>query len=329
MASLGRGPWEWRVPAVHEAPTRPHGRHSRLLARVSMRVSRQFSGTPPNALVAFHVLPAAGATTALSAAKVLRRRRATRGTCSKAVMTLVDGHYHLYKSFHATAGAQLCNQRGEPTNVVYTFMQQLERIHRELEPSHMAVVLDSQTSALSRRQVLPEYKKNRRCPPDLLVQVPKVMQACEAMGVPWRAHEDFEADDLIASYTRRFVECGEEGVVKILSCDKDLLELVSDKVELVDTRDQHSPFQRMDVAQAGTKTIGATLERAGCVTVRVCSLVLLLQWATRPTTSRAPGAQNHSENHSIHWQQIDIETDFMFEQTCCTCPIYDLTLREF
>jgi len=169
-------------------------------------------------------------------------------------MALVDGHYHIYKSFYATKHSGLCNQRGEPTNIVHSFMQQIERIHREVEPSHMAVLLDSATSSSSRRDFLPEYKKNRKCPKELLEQLPKVIKACDAMGVPWRCHEDFEADDLIASYTRRFSAFGSGCEVKIVSCDKDLLELVGDQVELLDTpRDHRSGFVRMDRSEVWNK----------------------------------------------------------------------------
>ena len=199
--------------------------------------------------------PASGAAAAsvALAARVTWHRRA--GCSSKAIMTLVDGHYHIYKSFYATKYSGLRNQRGEPTNIVYSFMQQLERIHRELEPSHMAVLLDSETSSSSRREVLPEYKKNRKCPKELLEQLPKVIKACDAMGVQWRSHEDFEADDLIASYTRRFSAGGSSCHVKIVSCDKDLLELVGDQVELLDTpRDRNrSGFVRMDRSEVWNK----------------------------------------------------------------------------
>ncbi|CAE7304203.1 unnamed protein product [Symbiodinium sp. CCMP2592] len=197
--------------------------------------------------------PASGAAAAAALAARLTRHR--RAPCSsKAIMTLVDGHYHIYKSFYATKHSGLCNQRGEPTNIVHSFMQQIERIHRELEPSHMAVLLDSATSSSSRRDFLPEYKKNRKCPKELLEQLPKVIKACDAMGVQWRCHEDFEADDLIASYTRRFGAFGSGCEVKIVSCDKDLLELVGDQVELLDTpRDHRSGFVRMDRSEVWNK----------------------------------------------------------------------------
>ena len=198
----------------------------------------------------------AAATVAL-AAKVMRHRMVSArcASGSNAIMTLVDGHYHIYKSFHATKYTGLCNQRGEPTNVVYSFMQQLESIHRECEPSHMAVILDSKTSSSSRREVLPQYKKHRRCPEELLVQVPKVIKACSAMGVQWRMHEDFEADDVIASYTRRFSAQVSSGHVKIVSSDKDLLELVGDQVELLysDPRNPQAPFVSMDKAEVWNK----------------------------------------------------------------------------
>ncbi|CAE7679304.1 efhc2 [Symbiodinium sp. CCMP2456] len=214
----------------------------RALPRVNMRALNR-------------VGPASGAAVAsvALAARVTWHRRAR--CSSTAIMTLVDGHYHIYKSFYATKYSGLCNQRGEPTNIVYSFMQQLERIHRELEPSHMAVLLDSETSSSSRREVLPEYKKNRKCPPELLEQLPKVIKACEAMGVQWRSSEDFEADDLIASYTRRFSAGSRSCHVKIVSCDKDLLELVGDQVELLDTprHKNRSGFVRMDRSEVWNK----------------------------------------------------------------------------
>ncbi|CAE7775686.1 polA [Symbiodinium pilosum] len=73
------------------------------------------------------------------------------------------------------------------------------------------------------------------------------------MGLQCREDPDFEADDLIASYTRGF-DTGEKDVfVKIISSDKDLLELVNGQVELLDSRDHQSPFLRMDVAEVWNK----------------------------------------------------------------------------
>ena len=247
MASLGRfGPGTVGAPRGGPA---------------SLRLEGARTGVRPGAMQAFGRLQSnraweirAAATLAL-AAKVIRQRMVSVRCASNAIMTLVDGHYHMYKSFHATKDTGLCNRRGEPTNVVYSFMQQLERIHRECEPSHMAVILDSKTSSFSRQKVLPEYKKHRSCPEALLVQVPKVIEACSAMGVPWRRHEDFEADDVIASYTRRFSAEVPSGRVKIVSSDKDLLELVGDQVELLysDPRNHQAPFLSINKAEVWNK----------------------------------------------------------------------------
>ncbi|CAJ1392420.1 unnamed protein product [Effrenium voratum] len=98
----------------------------------------------------------------------------------------------------------------------------------------MAVLFDSPTSSALRRETLQTYKSSRRCPVDLQLQMPKAQQACDAMGYSWKCSPDHEADDLIATLTWAHHE---QRSVKIASADKDLLQLVNDRVSLITCAD--------------------------------------------------------------------------------------------
>ncbi len=103
----------------------------------------------------------------------------------------------------------------------------------DLNPDHIAVIFDSARETF-RNEIAPDYKANRPEPPeDLVVQFPLVRQATEAFNLDCIEMPGFEADDLIATYTRLAVEAGAD--VTIISSDKDLMQLVSDRVTMLDT----------------------------------------------------------------------------------------------
>mmetsp|Transcript_61965 Transcript_61965/g.110163 ORF Transcript_61965/g.110163 Transcript_61965/m.110163 type:complete len:1294 (+) Transcript_61965:52-3933(+) len=149
------------------------------------------------------------------------------------VLALVDGHACLYQSFHAlrNQNTYLCNSRGEPTGAVMSFIKQIENMRYQLQPSHLAVMMDEPGGDTERRKVLPGYKQGRSCPDELRAQFSKAREACDAIGVPWRSSRGYEADDLIATYA---LEARKDSLVKIASPDKDLLQLVDDQVNLVE-----------------------------------------------------------------------------------------------
>jgi DNA polymerase-1 len=143
---------------------------------------------------------------------------------------LVDGSAYIYRAYHAIT--PLTNSSGLPTHAVYGFTNILLRLIREKEASHLAVAFDRRGPTF-RSRLYPQYKATRPpMPDDLACQLPYVRQVVEAYNITGLEQEGFEADDLIASATRRLRAEGRE--VVLVSGDKDLLQLVGDGVSLWD-----------------------------------------------------------------------------------------------
>ena len=145
-------------------------------------------------------------------------------------LTLIDGSGFVFRAYHAIP--PLSTTRGVPTNAVYGFTTMLLKALREHAPTHAAVVLDAGRRTF-RNDLDPAYKANRPAPPDDLVpQFPLVREVARALDVPVIEEPGFEADDVIATLTRRARALGWEVVV--VTGDKDLAQLAGEGVELYD-----------------------------------------------------------------------------------------------
>jgi DNA polymerase I len=149
---------------------------------------------------------------------------------------LVDGSGFIFRAYFARARtADPVFQRksdGMVTEVVTLFSNMLDKYRRETDADHMAVVFDASGQSF-RNRIYGDYKANRReMPDDLRPQLEHVRRAAAAFDICQIEMPDFEADDLIATYARHAVEAGAE--VTILSSDKDLMQLVDDKVKMRD-----------------------------------------------------------------------------------------------
>ncbi len=121
---------------------------------------------------------------------------------------------------------------GTPVNAVYGFTNMLMKLLDNTDADHIAVVFDVARKTF-RNDIYPEYKANRPPPPDdLIPQFPLVREAARALNLACVEMPGFEADDLIATYTRLAREAGAE--VTIVSSDKDLMQLVGDGVIMLD-----------------------------------------------------------------------------------------------
>src|SRR5213594_4438874 len=139
---------------------------------------------------------------------------------------LVDGSNNLYRAFYAIRG--LSTSKGLPTNAVYGFTSMLRKLLREHAPRYLGVAFDLAEPTF-RHKAYAEYKANRpETPPDLVAQIPYVKKVCQALGVPFLEFSGFEADDVIATLADRARKAGFHVVV--VATDKDLLQLVGDRV---------------------------------------------------------------------------------------------------
>jgi DNA polymerase-1 len=146
-------------------------------------------------------------------------------------IVLIDGSGFIFRAFHGLP--PLTRPDGTPVNAVLGFTNMLWKILRDSKASYFAVIFDTARKTF-RSDIYPEYKAHRPPPPDELIpQFDLVRDATRAFNVPSLEMRGYEADDLIATYTRRACEAGMR--VTIVSSDKDLMQLVEDpQVVLLD-----------------------------------------------------------------------------------------------
>ncbi|HEY3499368.1 MAG TPA: DNA polymerase I [Polyangiaceae bacterium] len=147
------------------------------------------------------------------------------------VLYIVDLSSYVLRAYHAIAPLQ--SPSGEPTQAVLGTVTMLERLVRERRPQLVAIAMDSGRVTF-RREIYPEYKAHRPpSPPDLGQQMGRVQDIVKAFAIPCFKQEGVEADDLIATAVK---QAHDKGVrVVIVASDKDLMQLVSDRVVLWDT----------------------------------------------------------------------------------------------
>ena len=144
---------------------------------------------------------------------------------------LVDGSSYIYRAYYAIR--HLSNSKGEATNAIYGFTTMLMTLLREEQPDHIAVVFDSKGPTF-RKDIYPDYKANRSAmPEDLVPQIPLIKEVVTAFRMPALELPGFEADDIIATLARRFAAQGLE--VTVVTGDKDLMQIVNDRIRLLDT----------------------------------------------------------------------------------------------
>ncbi len=145
-------------------------------------------------------------------------------------LILVDGSGYIFRAYHALP--PMTRPDGTPVNAVFGFAQMLEKFLSQHVASHIAVVFDSARETF-RNAIYPAYKAHRPEPPEELVpQFALIRDATDAFGVCRVELPGFEADDLIASYAREFE--AEGGRVTIVSSDKDLMQLIRERVIMLD-----------------------------------------------------------------------------------------------
>ncbi len=143
---------------------------------------------------------------------------------------LIDAANTLYRAFFALPPMR--NPAGEPTNAVLGFANMLQKVIREEQPDCIAVVFDAPGETF-RHEIFPEYKAGRdKQAEELTQQFPMARELTELYGFPMLMVEGVEADDVIATLVETVPK---DASVTIISTDKDLMQLVSERVNLLDT----------------------------------------------------------------------------------------------
>ena len=145
---------------------------------------------------------------------------------------LVDGNNLLFRSYYATAynGNFMHNSKNFPTNALFGFVNMMNKIINEEKPTYIMVAFDK--GKTFRHEKYTDYKAGRmETPNELKLQIPYSRKLLEAMGIKYYEIDNYEADDIIGTFAR-YCDLDKNFDATIISSDHDLLQLISDAVEM-------------------------------------------------------------------------------------------------
>ncbi|ODS97278.1 MAG: DNA polymerase I [Lautropia sp. SCN 69-89] len=237
---------------------------------------------------------------------------------SEKTLLLVDGSSFLYRAFHAMP--DLRTGSGEPTGAVRGMVAMLRRLRADGKLSggatHGAVVFDAPGKTF-RDDWYPEYKANRKAmPEDLVRQIPVIHEMVRALGWPLLMIEGIEADDVIATLA---AEASRQGMNTVISTgDKDLAQLVDDRVVLVNTMTSREggPVERLD--RDGVK------ERFGVPPERIVDWLTLVGDAV----DNVPGVDKVGPKTAVKWLEQYGSLDAIVEHAAAIGGVVGENLRK-
>lgn len=149
---------------------------------------------------------------------------------------VIDASGYLYRSYFAIRN--MTNPNGESTNALYGFIRSFLKLIKDFHPHHVVAVFDGPNNAAKRKAMYSEYKAHRTSmPADLRYQIEWAKQFCDLWGLPHLDIPDVEADDTMGS----IAVWGEHQFEKVYLCtsDKDMCQLVNDKIHLLNTHKEN------------------------------------------------------------------------------------------
>ena len=156
---------------------------------------------------------------------------------------VIDGFAQIFRAYYAIRGGMTSPTTGEPTSVVFGFAGMLVKLLGQYRPDYVAVAFDSPGRGF-RGELFPDYKATRQpTPEDLTSQIPRVRELIAAFGIPVLSADGYEADDVIATLAHYAADHADIEL-RIVSKDKDLEQLLGDRVTMVDVQNDTA----MDVA---------------------------------------------------------------------------------
>ncbi|ELX12622.1 DNA polymerase I [Janthinobacterium sp. HH01] len=196
-------------------------------------------------------------------------------------LLLVDGSSYLYRAFHALP--DLRSADGHPTGAMHGMVNMLRRLRADFPAAYIACVFDAKGKTF-RDDMYPEYKATRASmPDDLRLQIEPIHEAVKAMGWPILMVEGVEADDVIGTLSVQAAQAGMNVVVS--TGDKDLAQLVNDKVMLINTMTN----EKMDEA--------GVLAKFGVPPNRIIDYLTLIG----DTVDNVPGVSKCGPKTALKW----------------------------
>ncbi|MGP1587967.1 MAG: DNA polymerase I [Treponemataceae bacterium] len=151
----------------------------------------------------------------------------------KKTIYVIDSYGLIYRSYYAFVSRPLVNEKNENVSAIYGFFNNLLSLIQKNKVDYLVAAMDSKEKTF-RHEMYPEYKATRqKTPEDLHSQIPYIEQVLKALKVPILQKDGFEADDIIATIAKRC--CKEDFDCHILSCDKDLMQLVDNCTKMIKT----------------------------------------------------------------------------------------------
>jgi DNA polymerase-1 len=148
-------------------------------------------------------------------------------------LILIDGSSYLYRAFYVPQLKRMQTASGQPTGAVFGVINMIKSLETQYPDSTIVAIFDAKGKNF-RHELYTEYKANRPSMPDeLRSQIEYVHTAVRALGLPLVAIPGVEADDVIGTYAKQASDAGQ--TVLVASSDKDLAQIVNDKVNLIDT----------------------------------------------------------------------------------------------
>ena len=200
---------------------------------------------------------------------------------SKEKLLLIDGSSYLYRAFHALP--DLRSSDGRPTGAIYGVLNMLQKLIKSERPDYLSVVFDTPVKTF-RHDIFPEYKANRqKTPEDLIAQIEPLHQAIINLGLPLIAVDGVEADDVIGTLA---MEAEKKNIKTLIATgDKDMAQLVTDNIHLIDTMKDI----RMGPAEV--------LEKFGILPERFIDYLTL----AGDTSDNIPGVEKVGPKTAIKW----------------------------
>ncbi|MGE6184727.1 DNA polymerase I [Aeromonas media] len=255
-------------------------------------------------------------------------------------LILVDGSSYLYRAFFASQQADLRTSTGLPSGAVRVMANMMRSLRKQYPDCHVAVVFDAKGKTF-RDDIYPEYKATRASmPDDLRSQVAPIHQMIKAMGFPFLMVEGVEADDVIGTLARQATE--KQLPVLISTGDKDMAQLVSDHVTLIDTMkdvktDREGVIEKFGVppeliidylalmgdkvdnipgmAGVGEKTAQALLQGIGSIDQIAANLDKVAALGFRGSKTFADKFREQEDQVRLSYQLATIKTDVELEQS--------------
>ena len=153
---------------------------------------------------------------------------------------IIDTHAEIFRAYYAIRNGLTSRITGEPTHAVFGFAGTLIRILSQLQAKYVVAAIDTPGDTF-RHELYSEYKANRGpAPDDLRTQIHRILELLEAFGILTLGRPELEADDIIASVTQMILEdpAAAQIDVSIISKDKDLEQLLCDRVTMLDIHNE-------------------------------------------------------------------------------------------